>query len=128
MAERVATPSRAKAAGLVVAAGMVGQEIPAHLYRAVAEIREGVALGVHVIDRCNLTVFFVDGKRHLPTFLRDHQVEITASLPCYTEENVDKQRGKGVFTKSIEALRLLDEWKQKAFENFCNFTLVGLGD
>ena len=67
------------------------------------------ALGRHVIDRCNLTVFFVEDKQHLPEFLRDHQVEVTASLPCYTEENVEKQRGKGVFTKSIEALRRLNE-------------------
>jgi radical SAM/Cys-rich protein len=72
-------------------------------------VREARALGRHVIDRCNLTVFFVEGKQHLPAFLRDHQVEVTASLPCYTEENVDKQRGKGVFTKSIESLRLLNQ-------------------
>ena len=70
---------------------------------------EARALGRHVIDRCNLTVFFVEGKQRLPSFLRDHQVEVTASLPCYTEENVDKQRGKGVFSKSIEALRLLND-------------------
>jgi len=72
-------------------------------------VSEARALGRHVIDRCNLTVFFVEGKQHLPGFLRDHQVEVTASLPCYTEENVDKQRGKGVFTRSIEALRLLNQ-------------------
>ena len=72
-------------------------------------VREARALGRRVIDRCNLTVFFVEGKQHLPAFLRDHQVEVTASLPCYTQENVDKQRGKGVFTKSIEALRLLND-------------------
>jgi len=72
-------------------------------------VREARALGRHVIDRCNLTVFFVEGKQHLPTFLHDQQVEVTASLPCYTEENVDKQRGKGVYTRSIEALRLLNQ-------------------
>ena len=72
-------------------------------------VAEARALGRHVIDRCNLTVFFVGGKEHLPEFLRDHQVEVTASLPCYTEENVEKQRGKGVFTKSIEALRRLNQ-------------------
>jgi radical SAM/Cys-rich protein len=71
-------------------------------------VREARALGRRVIDRCNLTVFFVEGKQHLPAFLREHQVEVTASLPCYTEQNVDKQRGKGVFHKSIEALRLLN--------------------
>ena len=71
-------------------------------------VREARALGRHVIDRSNLTVFFVDGKESLEEFLRDHQVEVTASLPCYTEENVEKQRGKGVFLKSIEALRRLN--------------------
>jgi radical SAM/Cys-rich protein len=62
----------------------------------------------HVIDRCNLTVFFVRGKEHLPEFLRDHEVEIVASLPCYLEENVDAQRGKGVYGRSIEALKRLN--------------------
>jgi radical SAM/Cys-rich protein len=71
-------------------------------------VREARALGRHVIDRCNLTVFFVEGKQHLPEFLHDHQVEVTASLPCYLEKNVDTQRGKGVYTKSIEALRWLN--------------------
>ena len=72
-------------------------------------VTEARALGRHVIDRCNLTVFFVEGKHYLPEFMREHQVEVTASLPCYTEENVEKQRGKGVFAKSIEALRQLNQ-------------------
>ncbi len=71
-------------------------------------VTEACTLGRHVIDRCNLTVFFIDGKNYVPEFLRDHQVEITASLPCYLEKNVDTQRGKGVFSKSIEALRWLN--------------------
>ena len=62
----------------------------------------------HVIDRCNLTVFFVKGKHHLPEFLARHQVEIIASLPCYSADNVDKQRGKGVFDRSILALQHLN--------------------
>ena len=66
------------------------------------------AMGRRVMDRCNLTVFFVRGKQHLPKFLADHQVEVIASLPCYLEENVDQQRGKGVYGRSIEALRLLN--------------------
>jgi radical SAM/Cys-rich protein len=66
-------------------------------------------LGRHVMDRCNLTVFFVDGQQDLPSFLALHRVEIVASLPCYTAENVDKQRGKGVFDQSIDALRILNE-------------------
>ena len=69
---------------------------------------EGRALGRHVIDRCNLTVFFIDGQADLPHFLANYQIEITASLPCYTLGNVDKQRGNGVFDQSIEALRILN--------------------
>ena len=61
-----------------------------------------------VIDRCNLTVFYVKGKSHLPQFLADHQVEIIASLPCYQADNVDNQRGKGVFERSISALQSLN--------------------
>ena len=71
-------------------------------------VEEARALGRHVIDRCNLTVFYVEGKRHLPEFLRNHQVEVIASLPCYLEKNVEAQRGKGVYAKSIEALQWLN--------------------
>jgi radical SAM/Cys-rich protein len=71
-------------------------------------VTEARALGRHVIDRCNLTVFFVEGKQCLPEFLRAQQVEITASLPCYLEKNVEAQRGKGVYAKSLEALRCLN--------------------
>lgn len=71
-------------------------------------VREARALGRRVMDRSNLTVFFVEGKGYLPEFLRDHQVEVIASLPCYLEKNVDAQRGKGVFSKSIEALQWLN--------------------
>jgi radical SAM/Cys-rich protein len=71
-------------------------------------VTEARALGRRVIDRCNLTVFFVEGKQDLPEFLREHQVEITASLPCYLEKNVEAQRGKGVYGKSIEALQWLN--------------------
>jgi radical SAM/Cys-rich protein len=61
-----------------------------------------------VIDRCNLTVLFEPGLETLAEFLAANNVEITASLPCYTESNVDQQRGKGAFEKSIRALRLLN--------------------
>jgi len=71
-------------------------------------VREARSLGRHVMDRCNLTVFYVEGKSYLPEFLRDHRVEVIASLPCYLEQNVDAQRGKGVFSKSIEALQWLN--------------------
>ena len=66
-------------------------------------------LGLKVIDRCNLTVLFEPGQAGTADFLAANRVEITASLPCYTADNVDKQRGRGVFGKSIRALRLLNE-------------------
>jgi radical SAM/Cys-rich protein len=66
------------------------------------------ARGRKVIDRCNLTVFLMKGKSHLPRFLAEHRVDIIASLPCYEEENVDQQRGKGVFYRSIAALQSLN--------------------
>ncbi|MBI4115177.1 MAG: arsenosugar biosynthesis radical SAM protein ArsS [Candidatus Omnitrophica bacterium] len=72
-------------------------------------VSEAKKRGIHVIDRCNLTVLFVPGQEDLDTFLADHQVEIVASLPCYLKENVDKQRGKGVFDESIKALLKLNE-------------------
>ena len=65
-------------------------------------------LGREVIVRCNLTVIFQPGMESLPAFYREHQVKLVCSLPCYTAENVDKQRGAGVFEKSVEALRLLN--------------------
>jgi radical SAM/Cys-rich protein len=71
----------------------------------VARARE---LGVHVIDRCNLTILEEPGHEDLCEFLAANRVEVTASLPCYTEELVDRQRGKGVYEKSIRALRRLN--------------------
>lgn len=65
-------------------------------------------LGRHIIDRCNLTVLFERGQEDLAEFLADNHIEVVASLPCYTAENVDQQRGRGVFGKSIRALRLLN--------------------
>src|SRR5918997_3540413 len=61
-------------------------------------------LGVKVMDRCNLTIVLEAGQEDLPAFLAGNQVEVVASLPCYLEENVDRQRGKGVFDKSIEGM------------------------
>jgi radical SAM/Cys-rich protein len=70
---------------------------------------ESVAgLGRHVMDRCNLTVIYEPGKEYLPEFFRRHRVELVCSLPCYSEENVDRQRGKGTFDLSIRALALLN--------------------
>lgn len=71
-------------------------------------VEESRAQNLHVIDRCNLTILLEPGFRDLPTFLAQNKVEVTASLPCYTRDNVDKQRGRGVFDKSIEALLLLN--------------------
>lgn len=65
-------------------------------------------IGVHVIDRCNLTILFEPGQAGLADFLADQGVEVVASLPCYSMDNVDKQRGQGVFDKSIAALRKLN--------------------
>jgi radical SAM/Cys-rich protein len=64
--------------------------------------------GVRVIDRCNLTILLEPGQEDLAAFLAAHEVEVVASLPCYLEDNVDRQRGKGVFDKSIVALRRLN--------------------
>jgi radical SAM/Cys-rich protein len=64
--------------------------------------------GRQVIDRCNLTVLCESGQEDLPEFLAAMGVEIVASLPCYLTENVDKQRGRGVYAKSIEALQRLN--------------------
>ena len=66
------------------------------------------AMGLRLIDRCNLTVLFEPGHETLAQFLADQGVEITASLPCYLEENVDAQRGKGVFDASIRGLQTLN--------------------
>lgn len=69
---------------------------------------EARRLGVNVIDRCNLTVLQEPGHERLAEFLADNRVEIVASLPCYLEENVNQQRGRGVFDRSISALRKLN--------------------
>jgi len=71
-------------------------------------VNEARKRDIHVIDRCNLSVLFEPGQEHLAQFLTEKGVEIIASLPCYSKENVDKQRGRGTFNKSIEALLLLN--------------------
>jgi radical SAM/Cys-rich protein len=67
-----------------------------------------VRLGCRVMDRCNLTVIFEPEKDYLPEFFKANRVEVVASLPCYTEENVDAQRGDGAFELSIRALQRLN--------------------
>lgn len=72
-------------------------------------VTEIVARGKKVIVRCNLTIIVSNKKyNHLPDFFKKNGVEVISSLPCYTEENTDKQRGKGVFNDSIKALKMLN--------------------
>ena len=66
------------------------------------------SVGAHVIDRNNLTIIETKSHAYLPDFLAQHEVEVVASLPCYLEDNVDAQRGDGVFEKSLSALRKLN--------------------
>jgi radical SAM/Cys-rich protein len=71
-------------------------------------VREARALGVRVIDRCNLTILSEPGQEDLAAFLAAQGVEVVASLPCYSVANVDRQRGEGVFDRSIAGLRALN--------------------
>jgi len=71
-------------------------------------VRTAHELGVKVIDRCNLTILSEPGHEDLADFLAPQQIEVVASLPCYEADNVDKQRGKGVFERSIEGLQQLN--------------------
>lgn len=80
-------------------------ELNPHFRELVLRSRE---LGTRVIDRCNLTILEEPGQEGLAEFLAAQHVEITASLPCYTEELVDRQRGKGVYASSISGLKRLN--------------------
>ncbi len=71
-------------------------------------VRAARARDVTVIDRCNLTIVLEEGYQDLPEFLAGQGVRIVASLPCYLEDNVNQQRGKGVYQGSIEAIRRLN--------------------
>jgi radical SAM/Cys-rich protein len=82
------------------------------------------ALGRRVLDRCNLTILVTPGFLDLPDFLAEHQVEIVASLPCYLEANVDKQRGDRVFQRSLEALRRLNKLGYGLSNSNLSLTLV----
>ena len=81
-------------------------ELNPNFRRLVSEARD---LGKNVIDRCNLTVFFEPGLEGIADFLKSNDVHVIASLPCYSKENVEKQRGTGVFDKSVQALKKLNE-------------------
>jgi radical SAM/Cys-rich protein len=98
--------------GFVAAAGAAtvdltggAPEINPSFRYLVSEFRR---LDLHVIVRSNLSVLLEPGQENLAEFLAACQVEITASLPCYTQENVDRQRGQGVFARSIQAIRRLN--------------------
>lgn len=80
-------------------------ELNPHFRRLVTAARD---MGVRVMDRCNLTILGEAGQDDLGTFLAGQQVEIVASMPCYLEDNVDRQRGKGVFDASISGLQRLN--------------------
>jgi len=80
-------------------------ELNPHFRHLVRTVRQW---GTQVIDRCNLTILEEPGQEDLAEFLAEHAVEIIASLPCYLEDNVDAQRGDGVFDASIRGLRLLN--------------------
>lgn len=71
-------------------------------------VRRASETGIEVIDRNNLTVLFEPSQKGLPEFLAENGVHVVASLPCYTEDNVDRQRGGSVFEKSIKALNILN--------------------
>jgi radical SAM/Cys-rich protein len=80
-------------------------ELNAHFRRLVIEAR---ALDAKVMDRCNLTIMEQPGQENLAEFLCAHQVEVVASMPCYRQDNVERQRGKGVFDGSIRGLQKLN--------------------
>jgi len=71
-------------------------------------VEEAGRLGRHVMDRCNLTVLLLKGQEDLAKFLAFHRVEVICSLPYFQERETDRQRGEGVFSRSIEALRKLN--------------------
>lgn len=66
------------------------------------------SLDIRIVSRCNLTVLFEQGQQDLADWYAANEIQLVCSLPCYSQENTDKQRGKGVFEKSISALQLLN--------------------
>src|SRR4051812_5850172 len=103
-AERIAEWIRAHRPEIVDITG--GAPELSEFFRFLVEVSRGA--GAHVIDRNNLTILEERGFEDLPEFLASNDVEVVASLPCYSPENVNKQRGNGVFEKSIRGLRKLN--------------------
>jgi len=87
-------------------------------------VRESRALGVRVIDRCNLTILEEEGYEWLAEFLAENSVEVVASLPCYLSDNVDAQRGNGVFESSVRALKRLNDLGYGVESSGLTLTLV----
>jgi hypothetical protein len=111
MSERVAQRclellSRAKERGLTTLDLTGGAPELSPQFRPL--VRAATSMGVQVIDRCNLTILTEPGQEDLAQFLAENEVRVVASLPCYGEKNVDAQRGRGVFERSIEGLRMLN--------------------
>jgi len=92
-------------------------------------VRIAREMNIHVTDRCNLTVLCEPGLEELSEFLAQHQVEIIASLPCYLRENVEFQRGNGVYDRSIWALKKLNQlgYGQKGSDLTLNLVYNPLG-
>ena len=87
-------------------------------------VERGARAGKLVIDRCNLTILTVKRYQHLPAFFAKHKVEVVSSLPFYDESGTDAQRGDGVFEKSIEAMKMLNELGYGIEGSGLTFTLV----
>ncbi|MEJ2621441.1 MAG: arsenosugar biosynthesis radical SAM protein ArsS [Candidatus Thiodiazotropha sp.] len=96
-------------------------EMNPHFRYLVAQAR---AMGVQVIERSNLVILQEEGYEDLAEFLAEHQVEVVASLPCYLEENVDQQRGKGSYAQSIESLKKLNSLGYGQRDSNLNLNLV----
>ena len=103
MAKALAFGDRARISALDLTGG--APELNPHFRYLVNEARER---GLHVMDRCNLTILEEPGQEDLAAFLASRQVEVVASLPCYQGENVDRQRGRGVFDASLKGLARLN--------------------
>ena len=87
-------------------------------------VRAARGLGLEVIDRCNLTILEEPGQDDLAAFLAAHGVHVVASLPCYGPDNVDTQRGRGVFAKSMRALQTLNSLGYGASDSRLQLDLV----
>lgn len=87
-------------------------------------VQQARQLGIHIIDRCNLTVLSEPGYEGMADFLAEQGVEIVASLPCYLEENVDGQRGDGVYQRSIAGLKMLNALGYGQDDNSLQLNLV----